>query len=140
MAHALGGPGNLLERPAQHLPSAPVQRPVHLPQAGVVGAIDARALGLAVVALGGGRQRPGDGIDHAVGLTEVKGVGEPVAPDMPFAIVHARDEAAAAVAIERLSAAVMVAESAPAVPSELIVRNIPARNDSPERSVDSTLS
>jgi hypothetical protein len=53
---------------------------------------------------------------------------------MPFAIVHARDEAAAAVAIERLSAAVMVAESAPAVPSELIVRNIPARNDSPERS------
>jgi thymidine phosphorylase len=126
MVHALGGPGDLLERAAHHLPSAPVQRAVRLPQAGVVGAIDARALGLAVVALGGGRQRAGDGVDHAVGLSEVKGIGELVAPDAPFAIVHARDEASAAAAIERLRAAVVVAESAPAAPPELVVATIPA--------------
>ena len=106
--------------------AAPVQRAVHLPQAGVVGAIDARALGLAVVALGGGRQRPDDRVDHAVGLAEVKGIGEPVGPDAPFAIVHARDEASAAAAIERLKAAVTVAAGAPAAPPELIVGTIPA--------------
>jgi thymidine phosphorylase len=133
MAHALGGPGDLLERAADHLRAAPVQRPVHLLEHGVVGAIDARALGLAVVALGGGRQRPSDGIDHAVGLTEVKGIGEPVAADTPFAIVHARDEASAAAAIERLSAAVTVTASAPAAPHELIVAKIAAPNSSLER-------
>jgi len=103
-----------------------VQRPVLLPQAGVVGAIDVRALGLAVVALGGGRRRAGDDIDHAVGLAEVRGIGEPVAPDAPFAMVHARDETSAAAAIERLKAAVVLAESAPAAPPELIVARLPA--------------
>jgi thymidine phosphorylase len=126
MVRALGGPGDLLERAAHHLPAAPVQRAVHLPQSGVVGAIDARELGLAVVALGGGRQRAGDGIDHAVGLAEVKGIGEPVAPDAPFALVHARDEASAAAAIERVKAAVTVAERAPAAPPELIIGTVPA--------------
>jgi thymidine phosphorylase len=126
MVQALGGPGDLLERAAHHLPSAPVQRAVQLPQAGVVGAIDARALGLAVVALGGGRRRADDRVDHAVGLAAVKGIGEPVAPDAPFAIVHARDEASAAVAVEQLKAAVTIAESAPAAPPELIVARVPA--------------
>jgi thymidine phosphorylase len=134
MTHALGGPHDLLERSARHLPSAPVQRPVILPRAGVVGAIDARLLGLAVVALGGGRQRAGDGIDHAVGLSEVKGIGEPVALDLPFAIVHARDEAAAEAAIERLAAAVTLTEDAPAVPAGLIVASVPAPKISPEKS------
>jgi thymidine phosphorylase len=134
MTRALGGPHDLVERSTRHLPSAPVQRPVILPRAGVVGLIDARLLGIAVVALGGGRQCAGDGIDHAVGLSEVKGIGEPVAPDLPFAIVHARDEAAAEAAIERLAAAVTVAEDAPAVPAELIVASVPAPKISPEKS------
>ena len=130
MAHALGGPSDLLERAAHHLPSAPVQRAVHLPQAGVVHAIDARALGLAVVALGGGRQRADHGIDHAVGLAEVKAIGEPVAADEPFAIIHARDEASAAAAIERLRAAVVVAEGAPAAAPEPIVATVPGPTSS----------
>ena len=122
MARALGGPADLLEQPARHLPRAPVQQPVHLPQAGFVGAIDGRALGLAVVALGGGRQRPSDAIDHAVGLAEVKGIGEPVGPGQPFAIVHARDAAGAAAAAERLIAAVEVAASPPPAGALLIGR------------------
>ena len=47
----------LLERAEHHLPVAPVQRAVGLPQSGVVDAIDARALGLAGVAPGGRGQR-----------------------------------------------------------------------------------
>jgi thymidine phosphorylase len=130
MVRALGGPGALLERPEHHLPSTSVQRPVHLPVPGVVGAIDARALGLAVIALGGGRQRPTDPIDHAVGLAEVKGLGEAVGPDEPFAIVHARSEASADAVSAEIAAAVTVTEAAAAPRAEVIVARIGTATDS----------
>jgi thymidine phosphorylase len=126
MVHALGGPHDLLERAAHHLPLAPVQRPVHLPRAGFVAAIDARALGVAVLSLGGGRQRPTDSIDHAVGLVEVKALGEPVAPDQPFAVVHARSEAEAEAAIQALWTAVTVGEVAPEASSQAILGRVQA--------------
>jgi thymidine phosphorylase len=54
-----------------------------------------RALGIAVVELGGGRVRESDAVDHAVGLTEVAGLGERVGPgERPLALVHARKEGA----------------------------------------------
>ncbi len=126
MVAALGGPGDLFERPAEHLPTAPVQRPVDLPATGFVGAIDVRALGLAVITLGGGRERPTDRIDHAVGLSEVRGLGEPVGPDQPFAIAHARSDAAAAAAIARIRAAVAVTAAPPAPGSKVIVGAVAA--------------
>lgn len=91
MVAALGGPADLLERPDAHLARAPVIRRVEADR-GVVTAIDTRALGLAVVALGGGRTRPQDTIDHAVGLTELAGFGDDVGT---LGIVQARTEAAA---------------------------------------------
>ena len=63
MIASLGGPADLLERPHRHLPKAPVRHAVHLDRSGAVAAIDARALGLAVVGLGGGRRRVTDPID-----------------------------------------------------------------------------
>ena len=89
MVGALGGPADLLERPERHLPQAPVREAVHLERSGIVAAIDARALGLAVVGLGGGRRRVTDTVDPSVGLAEVRGIGEEVGPNAPFAIVHA---------------------------------------------------
>ncbi|MGH6904643.1 MAG: thymidine phosphorylase [Geminicoccaceae bacterium] len=124
MVAALGGPGDLLEQPDRHLPQAPVRRPVFLEQAGVVATIDARALGLAVVALGGGRRRASDAIDPAVGLTEVRGLGEAVGPDVPFAVVHAATASAAAAAAETLRAAVSVVEVAEGVAPPKIVERI----------------
>jgi thymidine phosphorylase len=47
---------------------------------------------MAVVALGGGRTRPQDPVDHAVGLTSLAGLGDVVGPDRPLAIVHARTQ------------------------------------------------
>lgn len=88
MVAALGGPADLLERPGAHLAQAPVIRPVGV-ERGTVTAIDTRALGLAVVALGGGRTRAQDDIDHAVGLTELAGIGEEPAL---LGLVHARSE------------------------------------------------
>ncbi len=59
--------------PTRHLAAAPIVAAVHAERAGFVQAIATRELGLAVVALGGGRTRPEDAIDHAVGLTELAG-------------------------------------------------------------------
>src|SRR5688500_8373863 len=64
MVAALGGPAALLEQPDRHLAPAPVARAVHPRSAGIVQAIATRDVGLAVVALGGGRRRPQDAIDH----------------------------------------------------------------------------
>jgi thymidine phosphorylase len=124
MVAALGGPKDLLEQPERHLPEAPVRQPVHLEQAGIVGAIDARALGLAVVGLGGGRRRATDTIDPRVGLAEVRGIGEPVGPDAPFAVVHAATERDAAGAMEMLRHAVDVVAAAPASPPRTIIEYI----------------
>jgi thymidine phosphorylase len=89
----------------------------------MVGAIDVRALGLAVVHLGGGRRHPKDTVNSSVGLTDVRGRGEPVGPDAPFAVVHAATESNAADAIELVRNAVDVVETAPdAVPAGIIER------------------
>jgi thymidine phosphorylase len=70
--------------------------------------VDARSLGLIVVELGGGRRRVEDTIDPAVGLAEVRGVGDSIDRDRPIAIVHARSTADAEVAAARLREAVTV--------------------------------
>jgi thymidine phosphorylase len=127
MVHALGGPGDILERPAAHLARAPTIRDVEAPRAGFVAAIDTRALGLAVVALGGGRSVPGAAIDPAVGLTELTGLGDEVGRDRPLCRIHARDEADAATASNAVQQAYRVSEQAPALRPPIIERIIAAQ-------------
>jgi thymidine phosphorylase len=124
MVAALGGPHDLVERPARHLAACAVQRPLHLPRTGTIGRIDGRALGLAIVALGGGRTHPADAIDHAVGLSEVLGLGERVDADRPFAIVHARTDAGLEAATRAIAAAVSVVEDAPVTRSRVVIEAI----------------
>jgi thymidine phosphorylase len=111
MCAALGGPADLLDDPDRHLPRAPhalevfPERPCH------VRAIAVRDVGVAVLELGGGRLREDQGIDHAVGLVDVAGLGEEVGPGArPLAVVHARDVAGAERAAARLRAAFEVGE------------------------------
>ncbi|TGN55479.1 thymidine phosphorylase [Paracoccus liaowanqingii] len=112
MVAAMGGPRDLMERPEAHLPRAPVIRPVPTPE-GQVGRIDVTALGHAVLALGGGRVRAGEAIDHGVGLDGLVKLGEPVGPDRPLAMVHAADELGAEVAIAAVQAAYTLGEGTP---------------------------
>jgi thymidine phosphorylase len=107
----LCGPVDLVERPHNHLAAAPVTRAIHPDRPGIVGAIDTRAVGLAVVALGGGRTRAEDRIDHAVGLTDLAELGSEVGPDRPLAMLHARDDAAAATAEADLRQAYSIIET-----------------------------
>ncbi|OYO26691.1 thymidine phosphorylase [Janthinobacterium sp. PC23-8] len=105
MVSALGGPADLIENPDQHLERAPFVVPAPALAAGFAHVRDCRAIGLAVVSLGGGRRRPSDAIDFAVGLTDLVGLGEQVAVGQPLAIVHARTQAAAQQAVKEIQAA-----------------------------------
>ena len=111
---ALGGPAGLTDRPWQHLPQAPVVHTVHPPRPGWVQQVDTRALGLLVVELGGGRQRPEDGVDPAVGLAALALPGEWVDENRPLGLIHARDTASAARAVAQLQAAYALGEERPA--------------------------
>lgn len=96
MVAALGGPADLLEKPAQHLASAPVVRDIQAKALGTVAAIDTRQVGVAVIVLGGGRQRASDTIDHTVGLTQLAAIGDAVGPGLqPLCRIHAKSESAA---------------------------------------------
>jgi thymidine phosphorylase len=110
MVAALGGPGDLLERPEGHLAAAPVRVPVTPERAGVVTRVDARMIGLVVVALGGGRRHAEDAVDPAVGLADMRGPGDPVGPDRPLAVVHARSKADATDAAAAVRAAMVVGD------------------------------
>jgi thymidine phosphorylase len=79
-----------------------------------VQSIATRELGLAVVALGGGRTRPQDPVDPAVGLTGLAGIGERVDRERPLALVHARSPEDAAAAAAALRGAYRLGEGGPA--------------------------
>jgi thymidine phosphorylase len=124
MCAALGGPPDILERYDALLARAPVERPVAAARAGYVAKIDARAIGVAVVELGGGRRRSEDEIDHAVGFSRLAAVGDRVSADHPVGLVHARDDEAAQVAALSLRAAYQVADEAPAVAASAVIERL----------------
>jgi thymidine phosphorylase len=121
MVASLGGPADFLERPRDHLARAPVTTDVPAPASGTVTAIDTRAVGFAVVALGGGRTAPGQSIDPAVGFDWLLPRGARVERGEPIARVHAADEARAAEAVVALQRAFTIGENG-APPPPLVER------------------
>ena len=75
MVASLGGPADILEKPDRHLAKAPLVADVPAARDGIISAIDTRAVGFAVVRLGGGRIAPQATIDHAVGFDRLLPVG-----------------------------------------------------------------
>ena len=114
MVAALGGPKDFLDRAESYLPAADTIIDVPAPQAGFVGSIQTRDIGVAVVMLGGGRTRPQDPVDHAVGLTELLPVGASVEKGDPIARVHARSRDAAELASRAVLAAYELTSRKPA--------------------------
>jgi thymidine phosphorylase len=113
MVAALGGPADLLERIDHYLPVAPVTAPIAPAQSGYLSAVDARAVGNAIIELGGGRRRADDKLDLSVGFTDIAPIGAAVDRQRPLAVVHAASDAAAPRAIRNLRSACTITQASP---------------------------
>ncbi|WP_116086676.1 thymidine phosphorylase [Tropicimonas sp. IMCC34011] len=125
MVRAQGGPGDFAERWAEILPQSSVTLEVSAEEAGVITAIDGRALGRAVIGLGGGRLRDGDRIDHSVGFTALARIGDAAGPGHLLGRIHARSPEQADRAAAELRALVTIGEGA--TPGPLILTRIGGR-------------
>jgi len=124
MVHVLGGPADFVEKHENYLKTAPLTAEVAAPEAGHVANIDTRAVGVAVVELGGGRRRREDDIDHAVGITGLKPVGEKLEKGEPIAFVHAHDDATLEAARKAVLDAYTLTEKAPDIADPVAERII----------------
>ncbi len=73
-------------------PQAPVRKLVKSDQAGFITEVHARTVGETAVILGAGREKKGDAIDPAVGISVMVKVGEAVDQGQTLFEIHARDE------------------------------------------------
>jgi thymidine phosphorylase len=122
MVSALGGPDDFMKHSARYLTHAPVIRPCNAERSGHVTGMNAREVGIAVVALGGGRTHADDAIDASVGLTEVIDVGAQVRAGSLLCIVHAASDDDADQAIAILRRAIRIEEGPPAAKPVIMER------------------
>ena len=122
MVTALGGPADFLAQPDRYLVQAPVIRPCPAERVGRIVAMDTRALGVALIDLGGGRRRAQDKIDHRVGISECRPIGAEVGPDRPICLIHAADESSWGRAAAAIRAAVKIGGIPASVPSPILDR------------------
>jgi thymidine phosphorylase len=116
MVTSLGGPADFVDTMDNYLTPATIVRDVYAPEDGLIAAIDTRGVGMAVVALGGGRANPTDRIDYAVGFDRLLGLGEKADKSTPIARIHANDENSAKDAEQRLKHAYKLGNTAPISP------------------------
>jgi pyrimidine-nucleoside phosphorylase len=122
MITAQGGDARVVDEPAR-LPQAKFKVALAAPRAGFVQEVDAMGVALAALRLGAGRVKAADGVDHAVGFSELVKVGEPVAAGATLGVIHANDPDALAAAQAMLAQAIRVGDVAgttPALIDELI--------------------
>nr|WP_199771445.1 thymidine phosphorylase [Erwinia persicina] len=93
MVAAQKGPADFIERMDSYLPAPMLSKAVYADRDGIVSAMDTRALGMAVVSMGGGRRRASDSIDYSVGFSEMAQLGDAVDGQRPLAVIHATSEA-----------------------------------------------
>ncbi len=113
---AQGGDASYVDDPSK-FERAKFIEVVQAPRSGFISQVHARIVGEAAVALGAGRAKKGDPIDHAVGFIILKKVGDPVQAGEPLFEVHANSEEKLAEAREAvLSSYQFSDESVPPLP------------------------
>jgi thymidine phosphorylase len=125
IVEAQGGNPAVVDDPAL-LPQAPHQAVYEAPRAGVVAAVEPRAVGKGIIALGGGRTRVDDPVDPAVGFYITARPGDRVERGEPVATVHARDAAGLAAGRAALAAALRIAEAMGEPPLPLVSHRVTA--------------
>lgn len=122
MVSDLGGPADFVEKSASYLRKADVEFAVKVGLDGFVTSVATREIGLAVVALGGGRTKPEDKIDHSVGITRLLPVGAELRAGEALAIVHARSQGEAEAAAALVADAYEIGQSRPPAQKSVIRR------------------
>jgi pyrimidine-nucleoside phosphorylase len=104
LVRAQGGDVSYVDEP-EKFPQAKFIETLAAERSGYLSRVDARVIGEASVALGAGRAKKGDPVDHAVGLVVHCKVGEAVERGQPLITVHASDAAKQAGVRESVRAA-----------------------------------
>lgn len=92
------------------LPTAPHRSAFEAKRDGIVQAVEPRAVGYGVIALGGGRRNMEDRIDPSVGYVLTAKPGDKVTKGQPLATIHARSEADIQVGAEALEKAIEIGD------------------------------
>ncbi len=98
---------------------------IEAPRDGFVQQFDCTAIGATVVALGGGRRKTGDQLDHCVGIEVKQRIGDRVEKGAPILVLHCQPSHTSEYAGVLASAVTIVDE--PVQPRELIVESIGGR-------------
>ncbi|MEZ9784005.1 thymidine phosphorylase [Vibrio breoganii] len=110
MVAGLGGPSDFVSNYNKYLPVAEIIKPVFADASGVITSMDTRAIGMAVVGMGGGRRVATDSIDYAVGFDQFARLGDAVDANQPLAMIHARNEQQWQEAANSLKAAIHIGD------------------------------
>ena len=113
MVAAQKGPSDFVENYNKYLPTAVLSKAVYAEKAGIITAMDTRALGMSVVTLGGGRRKATDPIDYSVGLSDIAALGTSVDNQTPLAIIHANSEKSWEEAAKEVRAAMVIGDQKP---------------------------
>ncbi len=118
---AQGGDPIYIDHP-ERLDVAPDRAELQAQQTGYLAGLDALAVGQAVLALGGGRERKGEAIDHGVGVEVLKKPGERVATGEVVARLYHRSGRGLETAHNLLQEAFAYSEQTVSVPPLILER------------------
>jgi pyrimidine-nucleoside phosphorylase len=122
IVEAQHGDARCLDDPGR-LPQPRLRREMRAERSGFLVAMDAEQVGLSAVALGAGRARKEDRVDHAAGLVLRKRAGDEVRAGETIAELHAESEARLEAGAVRFGRAVRIGD-APRKPSPLVLERV----------------
>ncbi len=125
MVRLQGGDERITDNPSL-LPRAKHTLDVLSTKNGFVTEIDCQAVGMASMALGGGRARKEDSVDPSVGIIVYRKFGEAVSEGEPLCTIHYNSETRAAQAAALLKTSFRITEVAPAITK--LVHRVISRN------------
>jgi pyrimidine-nucleoside phosphorylase len=108
---AQGGDPAVVDDPGR-LPQANAVEIYAAPRRGFIGAVEPRAIGRAIIDMGGGRSKMDDPVDPSVGLVVTAKPGDWVEAGEPLGTIFARDRAGVDTARNALGAAIRIADEA----------------------------
>jgi len=110
MVAAQGGDVATIDDP-RRLPRAPIQHEARAPATGIVARVEPRALGRAIIDLGGGRRQVADAVLPDVGLEVSAKPGQHVRQGDVLAVVHARTASDADAAVAAVLGAISIGDA-----------------------------